>query len=76
MRKELSIFVVENENFGGKARYYLVALVMYNQAEDVSQKIALYEESLQRFRSNLSFHFEQPLNGRGMYEGMALEARK
>lgn len=51
MRKELSIFVVENENFGGKARYYLVALVMYNQAEDVSQKIALYEESLQRFRS-------------------------
>ena len=77
MAKELSIFVDESGDRGGRARYYLLTLVMHNQANGIAEKIAHYEESLLRSDlPNIAFHSEPLLNGHGTYEGLPIEARK
>ena len=77
MAKELSIFVDESGDRGGKARYYVLALVLHDQAENIAEKVGRYEESLLRADlPNIPFHSEPLLNGHGSYEGMPIESRK
>lgn len=77
LAKTLSVFVDESGDRGGKARYYLVTLVIHDQADDVMDRIGRYEESLQASGlPDIPFHSEPLLNGHGPYEGMSLEKRK
>ncbi len=46
MTKTLSCFVDESGDRGGKARYYLLTLVLHNQADSISEKIACYEDAI------------------------------
>ena len=41
--KELSIFVDESGDRGGKARYYLLTLVFHDQAESITEAVTGYE---------------------------------
>ena len=77
LARDLSIFVDESGDRGGKARYYLLTLVIHDQSEDISEKVARYEESLLRSGlPDIPFHSEPLLNGHGPYEGMTIEQRK
>ena len=77
LARDLSIFVDESGDRGGKARYYLLTLVIHDQADSISDKVARYEESLLRSDlPNIPFHSEPLLNGHGPYQGMSLEQRK
>lgn len=77
LARDLSIFVDESGDRGGKARYYLLTLVIHDQADSISDKVARYEESLLRSDlPNIPFHSEPLLNGHGPYRGMSLEQRK
>lgn len=77
MAKELSIFVDESGDRGGKARYYLLTLVFHNQADDIMDEIRDYEERLVRAGlPNAAFHSEPLLNGHKEYEGLTVEQRK
>ena len=40
MAKELSIFVDESGDRGGKARYYLLTLVVHDQSEGIADKVS------------------------------------
>ena len=48
MAKELSIFVDERGDRGGKARYYLLTLVFHDQAESITEVVAGYEARFAR----------------------------
>ena len=77
MTKTLSCFVDESGDRGGKARYYLLTLVLHNQTDDISEKIACYEDALRQANlPNIPFHSEPLLNGHGSYEGLPIESRK
>lgn len=77
LARDLSIFVDESGDRGGRARYYLLTLVIHDQADDITEKVARYEESLLKSDlPNIPFHSEPLLNGHGPYEGMPLESRK
>ena len=77
MARDLSIFVDESGDRGGKARYYLLTLVIHDQSESIADKIARYEQSLlDSDLPNIPFHSEPLLNGHGPYEGIGLQARK
>ena len=39
MAKELSIFVDESGDCGGKARYYLLTLVFHDQADSIAEAV-------------------------------------
>ena len=77
MARDSSIFVDESGDRGGKARYYLLTLVIHDQSESIADKIARYEQSLlDSDLPNIPFHSEPLLNGHGPYEGIGLQARK
>lgn len=77
MARDLSVFVNESGDRGGKARYYLLTLVIHDQSESIVDKIARYEQSLlDSDLPNIPFHSEPLLNGHGPYEGINLQARK
>ncbi len=77
MARDLSIFVDESGDRGGRARYYLLTLVIHDQSEGIAEKVARYEESLLRADlPNIPFHSEPLLNGHGPYEGMPIAQRK
>ena len=74
---EASIFLDEPGSDGMKDRYYLLAIVLHNQADDIQKDIKLYEESLRaRSLPDIPFHASPLLNGHGNYEGMELADRK
>lgn len=59
MDRELSIFVDESGDMAGVSRYYLVTLVLHDQANDIREKVRRYEESLSRADlPNIPFHSE------------------
>ena len=61
----------------GVSRYYLVTLVLHDQANDIREKVHRYEESLSRADlPNIPFHSEPLMNGHGDYAGLTLEQRK
>ena len=77
MARDLSIFVDESGDRGGKARYYLLTLVMHDQTDSIVEKVARYEASLlYSDLPNIPFHSEPLLNGHGPYESMSIESRK
>lgn len=77
MERDLSIFVDESGDRGGKARYYLLTLVIHDQSDGIANKIARYEQSLlDSDLPNIPFHSEPLLNGHGPYQGIELQARK
>ena len=51
MAKELSIFVDESGDRGGKARYYLLTLVLHDQADGIAEAVTGYEAMLAYFSS-------------------------
>lgn len=77
LAKDLSIFVDESGDRGGKARYYLLTLVIHDQTDSILEKVQRYEESLLKSDlPNIPFHSEPLLNGHGSYQGMSIEQRK
>lgn len=77
MAKELSIFVDESGDRGGKARYYLLTLVFHDQADDILSEVRSYERRLaENGLPDIAFHSEPLLNGHKGYEGLAIEQRK
>ena len=44
--RELSVFVDESGDLGGESKYYLLALVFHDQADDLRRTICLYDEYL------------------------------
>lgn len=77
MARDLSIFVDESGDRGGKARYYLLTLLVHDQSEGIADKVSRYEQSLASSDlPNIPFHSEPLLNGHGPYEGIDLQARK
>ena len=59
MDSELSVFVDESGDMVGVSRYYLVTLVLHDQANDIREKVRHYEESLSRADlPNIPFHSE------------------
>lgn len=74
---ELSIFADESGDSAGKARYYLLTLVIHNQTEGILDKIQHYEASLVDAElPNIPFHSEPLLNGRDAYAHITLQQRK
>ena len=77
MARDLGIFVDESSDRGGKARYYLLTLVIHDQSEGIADKIARYEQSLlDSDLPNIPFHSEPLLNGHGPHEGISLQAHQ
>lgn len=59
LAKEPSIFVDESGDRGGKARYYLLALVFHDQADSIAEAVTGYEAKLARADlPNISLHSE------------------
>lgn len=61
MAKELSIFVDESGDRGGKARYYLLTLVFHDQAGSITEAVTGYEAKLAR-ADLLTFRFTPSLS--------------
>lgn len=77
MAKELSIFVDESGDRGGKARYYLLTLVFHDQADSIAEAVTGYEAKLARADlPNIPFHSEPLMNGHKDYEFLGIEQRK
>lgn len=77
LARELSIFVDESGDRSGVARYYLLTLVMHDQADGISEFVQRYEQSLaQSDLPNIPCHSEPLLNGHGDYEDLSIEQRK
>lgn len=77
MAKELSIFVDESGDRGGKARYYLLTLVFHDQADSIAEAVTGYESKLARADlPNIPFHSEPLMNGHKDYEFLNIEQRK
>lgn len=77
LAKELSIFVDESGDRGGKARYYLLTLVHHDQADNIKGDVRKYEMALlQNDIPNTPFHSEPLLNGHKDYEHLDIEQRK
>lgn len=75
--RELSVFLDESGSDGLKDRYYLLALVAHDQADDISGDVALYEQSLrEKGLPDIPFHASPLMNGHGDYEACDLAVRK
>ena len=59
------------------SRYYLVAFVVHDQADDIECTVSLYERALRdKGLDDLPFHFGPLLTGHEHYENMEIETRK
>lgn len=77
MAKELSIFVDESGDRGGKARYYLLTLVFHDQADSIAEAVTGYEAKLAKADlPNIPFHSEPLMNGHMDYEFLGIGQRK
>jgi len=77
LAKELSIFVDESGDRGGKARYYPLVLVFHDQADSIAEAVTGYEAKLARADlPNIPFHSEPLMNGHKDYEFLDIEQRK
>ena len=75
--KELSVFVDESGDKSMHARYFLVSVVIHDQANKIAEKINAYEQSLAMADlPNIPFHSEPLLNGHEGYAALSLSQRK
>lgn len=73
---DLSVFVDESGNFGPDSKYYILALVFHNQANEVGGIIRSYREALvSRSLSDVPFHFNPLLRANGPYQYMDVAQR-
>ena len=62
--RELSVFVDESGDLGGESKYYLLALVFHDQADDLGRTIRLYEGDLAvRGLEDVPLHLSPLLRG-------------
>ena len=74
---KLSLFVDESGDRTGKARYYLVTLVMHDRSDEILGGVGNYERALLLSDlPNVPFHSEPLLNGRGPYTNLSIQQRK
>ena len=77
MAKELSIFVDEGGDRGGKARYYLLTLLFHDQADSIAEAVTGYEAKLAGADlPNIPFHSEPLMNGHKDHEFLGIEQRR
>ena len=77
MAKELSIFVDESGDRGGRACYYLLTLVLHDQSDNIMDEVNRYERRLaENDLPDIAFHSEPLLNGHKGYESLTIEQRK
>lgn len=77
MTRELSIFVDESGDKSERSRYFILTLVMHDQADSITDKIAFYERALSSADlPNIPFHSEPLLNGHKDYAYLEPEQRK
>lgn len=75
--RELSIFVDESGDKSRQTRYFLLTVVLHNQADRIAEKILAYEHSLvMADLPNIPFHSEPLLNGHEEYEFLDIKERK
>ena len=77
LARELSIFADESGDKSERSRYFLLTLVMHDQADSIADKITHYEAALSSADlPNIPFHSEPLLNGHKDYENLELDQRK
>ncbi len=74
--RELSVFVDESGNPGDDAKYYLLALVLHDQPQDVFEHIGHYEATLaQRCLRDIPLHMNPLMRANDDYKGMPAQER-
>ncbi len=74
--RELSVFVDESGDIGGESKYYLIALVFHNQADQIEGSITLYEQALRdKGLANIPLHLTPLLRAQEAYSGMDVQNR-
>lgn len=69
--RELSVFVDESGDLGGESRYYLLALVFHDQADDLSEVLAKYQQVLrERGLEDIPLHLNPLLRANESYASM------
>lgn len=75
--EELSIFVDESGDAGETSTYYLITIVLHDQAKDISQVLEPYEADLHARRvADIPMHLGPLLNGNDDYKGLGVSTRK
>lgn len=75
--KEPSVFIDESGDKSTHAQYFLLTVVIHDQANKITEKINAYELSLAiADLPNIPFHSEPLLNGHRGYAGLSLSQRK
>lgn len=75
--KELSVFIDESGDKSTHARYFLLTVVIHDQANKIADKINAYEQALAiADLPNIPFHSEPLLNGHKGYTDLSLSQRK
>jgi hypothetical protein len=74
--RELSVFVDESGNPGEDAKYYLLALVLHDQSDDVFEHIGRYESILsQRGLRDIPLHMNPLMRANDDYRGIMAQER-
>lgn len=75
--RELSIFADESGDKSVQTRYFLLTVVIHDQADGIAEKVLSYERSLALANlPNIPFHSEPLLNGRAGYRSLDIVQRK
>ena len=75
--KELSVFVDESGNYGGRsAKYYLITLVFHDQSASIVEPIENYEHALRtRGLPDIPLHMNPLMHGNESYRAMDTRMR-
>jgi hypothetical protein len=75
---ELSIFVDESGDFGLDSEFYVIALVMHDQSDDISVPLAHLTDRLREnsLNTDRAIHTGAAIRGEDVYRGMPLDARR
>lgn len=77
MPLELSLFCDESGSDALDSNYYLLALVIHDQSDSITESIARYERSLvDKGLPDLAFHASPLLNAKDEYKSLPPETRK
>ncbi len=75
--RELSLFCDESGSEAGGPRYYILTLVLHDQAKPLDVPLALYEQSLRdKGLPDIPLHTSPLMNGNDDYQGMGMQQRK
>ena len=73
----LSVFVDESGSDCFSDRYYLLTIVMHDQAQNIADSIEAYETALfAKGLPDIPFHASPLMNGKDLYAGLDLKTRK